>query len=129
MELLPDPSHRLVRRQTVEHCQRGERRPGPAHATPAGHLHPLAAQGPAVRLPQCVERIAGVERDPEVRPAQSPMLRAQVAATPDATLAEHRDRWAADQGVHMSVSGLHRALVRLEITRKQRHSGPASRIR
>jgi transposase len=61
--------------------------------------------------------------------AAAPALRAQVAAAPDATLAEHAARWAREQGVRLSASTVHRALARLAITRKKRRSTPASRTR
>jgi len=46
-------------------------------------------------------------------------LRAQVAAHPDATLAEHRHRWADEQGRAVSRATLGRALVRVGWTRKK----------
>lgn len=47
-------------------------------------------------------------------------LRAQVAATPDATLAEHCAAWAAsDHGV-VSPATMSRSLARLGLSRKQR---------
>jgi transposase len=56
-------------------------------------------------------------------------LRAQVAAWPDATLAEHAERWARERGERLSASTVHRAIARLGITRKKRPSTPASRTR
>lgn len=64
---------------------------------------------------------------PLVGPDDAAALRAQVAATPDATLAEHCAAWAAARGVRLGVSAMHRTLGRLGITRKKRRSGPASR--
>lgn len=46
-------------------------------------------------------------------------LRAQVAAHPDATIAEHRRLWQADHGAAPSRSTLGRALVRAGWTRKK----------
>jgi transposase len=46
-------------------------------------------------------------------------LRAQVAAHPDATIAEHRRLWQAAQGTAPSRSTLGRALVRVGWTRKK----------
>jgi transposase len=66
---------------------------------------------------------------PAIGPAEAPALRAQVAATPDATLAEHCERWAAATGVRLGVSAMHRTLARLGITRKKSRSGPPSRTR
>jgi transposase len=61
--------------------------------------------------------------------AQGPALRAQLDATPDATLAEHCGRWAGDQGVRVSVATMQRAIARLGWTRKKRRSTPPSRTR
>ena len=47
-------------------------------------------------------------------------LRAQLAATPDATLAEHCAQWQAARGEPVSVAAMHRALGRLGVTRKKR---------
>src|SRR5215207_4103343 len=52
--------------------------------------------------------------------AQEPVLAAQVAAQPDATLAEHCVRWHATQGGSVSVAAMQRALDRLGLTRKKR---------
>src|SRR2546430_16385869 len=48
---------------------------------------------------------------PLVGPADAAALRAQVAATPDATLAEHCARWSAATGVRLGVSAMHRTLA------------------
>jgi len=49
-----------------------------------------------------------------------PALRTQLAAHPDATLAEHGRRWLAEQGVDLSLSTMRRAILRLKITLKKR---------
>ncbi len=64
-----------------------------------------------------------------IGPAAEPALRAQLAAAPDATLAEHCTRWAETQGTSVSLATMHRAIVRLGWTRKKRSSMPASRTR
>ena len=79
----------------------------------AGGLAPRTAPGPAHKI----------------GPGAAASLRAQVAAAPDATLAEHAERWEREQGERLSASTVHRALVRLAITRKKRRSTPASRTR
>ena len=43
-------------------------------------------------------------RPPAVAPAAYPAVVAQLAAAPDATLAEHCDRWEAATGVRVSAS-------------------------
>jgi putative transposase len=58
-------------------------------------------------------------RTPVIAPAQYPALAAQVAAHPDATLAQHCAIWAAEQGAAVSVWALQRALDRAKITRKK----------
>jgi transposase len=51
--------------------------------------------------------------------ATEPVLRAQVAAHPDATLAEHCARWGADHGVAVSAATMSRALTRLGLPLKK----------
>ena len=58
-------------------------------------------------------------RRPAIGPDQAATLRAQVAAAPDATLAEHCAQWAREHGVTLSVAGMSRALRRLGITLKK----------
>lgn len=55
-----------------------------------------------------------------IPPAQEADLRAQVAAAPDATLAEHAAQWNAAHGTTLSSSTIGRAIRRLGITRKKR---------
>jgi transposase len=55
-----------------------------------------------------------------IAPTAEAAVRAQVAADPDATLAEHRDRWNVEQPVPVSASTLRRAFCRLNITLKKR---------
>jgi len=64
---------------------------------------------------------------PAIGPDDAVALRAQVAGTPDATLAEHCATWATARGERVGISAMHRALRRLGITRKKRQSEPASR--
>lgn len=59
-------------------------------------------------------------RTPKIAPAQHPALRAQIAAYPDATLAEHADLWEAATGVRVSSSSLSRRFAKLRITLKKR---------
>ena len=54
-----------------------------------------------------------------VRPEQEPARRAQVAATPDATLAEHCAVWAAATGVRLSTATMSRTLARLDQPQKK----------
>ncbi len=61
--------------------------------------------------------------------AHAAALRAQMDAAPDATLAEHCDRWAADQGVRVSVATMQRTIARLGWTRKKRRSPRPNRTR
>jgi len=48
-----------------------------------------------------------------------PQLVAQLAAHPDATLAEHCERWATARGVRVSVATMCRALARVRWTVKK----------
>ena len=59
-------------------------------------------------------------RPPTIGRAQQPALLAQVQATPDATLAEHRAAWATTTGVVVSVATMCRALKRLGWSLKKR---------
>jgi transposase len=61
-----------------------------------------------------------------IPPAQEPALARQLAAHPDASLAQHAQQWAADQGAAVSSSAMRRAILRLAWTRKKRPSPPAS---
>lgn len=51
---------------------------------------------------------------------QEAALAAQLAAHPDATLAEHCQRWRTAHGVRLSLSTMRRAILRLGITLKKR---------
>ncbi len=58
-------------------------------------------------------------RPPPIGPAQAAALHAQVAAHPDATLAEHCAIWQRQQGVSVSVATMSRTIQRLAITIKK----------
>lgn len=68
-------------------------------------------------------------RSAVIGPEAEAALRAQVAADPDATLAEKCARWEREQGMRVSITAMHRALARLGWTRKKRRSRQANRIR
>jgi transposase len=61
-----------------------------------------------------------------IPPALAPALEQQLAAIPDASLAQHCRQWAATQGATVSPSAMRRAIRRLTWTRKQRRSPPAN---
>jgi transposase len=56
---------------------------------------------------------------PTITPALDDAVRAQVAAFPDATLAEHASRWNAEHGTTISQWTIGRAIRRLGLTRKK----------
>ena len=56
---------------------------------------------------------------PTLTPAHHEALRAQVAAFPDATLAEHAERWNAAYGTTISQWTLGRAIRHLNLPRKK----------
>jgi transposase len=58
-------------------------------------------------------------RPPRIGSAHSAALQAQLAAAPDATLAQHCARWATEQGVAVSVATMSRVIHRLGITVKK----------
>ena len=55
----------------------------------------------------------------QIGPPAEAALRRQVRQSPDATLAEHCARWAATQGVTVSVATMSRALTRLGLPLKK----------
>jgi len=55
-------------------------------------------------------------KHPTITPAEEPQLRAQAAAMPNATLAEHCARWHSEHGVKVSRPTMGRALTRLGLT-------------
>jgi transposase len=59
-------------------------------------------------------------RTPAIGPDRQPALRAQVRATPDATLAEHCAAWERATGTAVSVATMCRALRRLGWPLKKR---------
>src|SRR5690242_12966975 len=59
-------------------------------------------------------------RAPLVDPADHAALVAQVAASPDATLADHCDRWATDHAVRISTATMSRLLAKLDLPLKKR---------
>jgi transposase len=60
-----------------------------------------------------------VGRRRHIGPEAEAALRAQVVAHPDATLAEHCARWAAEHGVAVSPATMSRALSRLGLPLKK----------
>ena len=74
------------------------------------------------------KQTAGASLDPGASPGgprkitadDEPALRAQVAATPDATLAEHCTQWMAGGHIPVSISTMDRALDRLGLPLKKR---------
>lgn len=58
-------------------------------------------------------------RPPRIGRTQALALQTQVAAHPDATLAQHCAWWEAEQGVHVSVATMSRVIRRLGITVKK----------
>jgi transposase len=58
-------------------------------------------------------------RPPTIGPAEAAALQAQVAAHPDATLADHCDRWSQEQGETVSMATMSRAIRGHAITVKK----------
>ncbi len=83
-------SARTIRRYLAQHRQTGDLTPG---------------QSPG--------------RPPTIGPYQAARLRAQVAAHPDATLADHCAVWAQEHGVTVSLATMSRTIRGLAITRKK----------
>jgi transposase len=68
-------------------------------------------------------------RPPRIRPEQHTQLVAQVRTTPDATLAEHCDAWAALTGERVSPATMCRALQKAGLPLKKSTSSPPSATR
>ena len=90
-------------------------------ATVKRYLHRHAADDLAPRTSSGRRRVIAADAEAA--------LRTQLAAAPDATLAEQVDQWAREQGVTVSVTTMHRSIGRLGWTRKKRPSTPASATR
>ncbi len=67
-------------------------------------------------------------RPRHIRASEETALRAQVAAHPDALLAEYCEHWVAQTQQVVSIATMSRALARLQLTRKTRPSMPKSRM-
>jgi transposase len=74
-----------------------------AQRTALGHLHPRHSPGRPRRIAKSAET----------------SLRAQLAASPDATLPEHITAWAREHGTSLSRWTMSRAIARLRISRKK----------
>src|ERR671932_1435883 len=70
----------------------------------AGHLAPRTSPG----------------RPPGIPADRLPALEAQLAAHPDATLAQHCQRWQEARGASVSASAMRRASKRLAWTQKKK---------
>lgn len=58
-------------------------------------------------------------RPPRIPPDQHALLTALVLATPDATLSDYCQQWAAASGVNVSTATMCRTLQQLALTRKK----------
>lgn len=82
----------------------------------------VATVGRYVRQQRATGRLAPRPRPGRpatIGPADFPALRAQVAAAPDATLAEHSARWARTHATAPSASAMGRTLRRLDLPLKK----------
>src|SRR5262245_57346954 len=68
-------------------------------------------------------------RPPRIAPARHPDLIAQVRATPDATLPEHCDAWAAATGIRVSAATMCRTLQKLGLPLKKSAWPPVNATR
>lgn len=68
-------------------------------------------------------------RRARIGPAEYPALRAQLAAAPDATLAEHCQAWEQTHGVRLSLAAMQRTIARLNWTRKKKRCTPPNETR
>jgi len=65
----------------------------------------------------------------EIGVADEAALRGQAAAYPDATLDDHRRRWADEQGATVSRATMSRAFARADLPRKKSRRSPPSGMR
>ena len=96
---------------------------GVSRATIKRYAHQRRETGRLAPKPPPAPRSLLIGRD------QQAALRAQVEAAPDATLAMHCAAWEQAQGVRVSVATMHRAIARLDWTRKKRPLPPRSATR
>jgi transposase len=75
-----------------------------AQRSALGHLRPKRSPG----------------RPPKIAKSAETRLRAQLEASPDATLPEHIRTWADQQGTSLSRWTMSRAIARLRVSRKKR---------
>jgi transposase len=75
-----------------------------AQRSALGHLRPKRSPG----------------RPRKIAPTAETRLRAQLRASPDATLPEHISTWADQQGASLSRWTMSRAIARLRFSRKKR---------
>src|SRR5436190_9737755 len=75
-----------------------------AQRTALGHLRPKRPTGRPRKIGKSTER----------------SLRAQLSASPDATLPEHVRTWTHQQGTSLSRWTMSRAIARLRVSRKKR---------
>jgi transposase len=96
---------------------------GEAHRAVAARFRvSLATVGNYLRLRRATGGLAPRPRPggvPAIPPDRYPALRAQLAAAPDATLAQHCATWAEAQGQAVSVSTMDRTIARLGGTHKK----------
>ena len=71
--LLPHPADCCIRGHAVEHRQRGECRSRSSSTTAARHLDDFTVPGALQGLPQRIQSIQPVSRNPEVGPGDPPM--------------------------------------------------------
>lgn len=110
-------------------------------AVAAGEAHPVVAQrfgvavatiGNYLRLQRATGALTPRPRPggvPEIGPARYPQLQAQLAAVPDATLAQHCTIWAETEGQVVSVATMWRTTRRLGWTYKKKRWVPPSATR
>jgi transposase len=75
-----------------------------AQRSALGHVHPKRSTGRPRRIAKSAEM----------------RLRAQLSASPDASLPEHISTWTREQGTSLSRWTMSRAIARLRISRKKR---------
>jgi transposase len=107
-----------LRERIVAAIEAGESQPGVARRFGVG----VTTVGNYLRLRRATGGLAPRPRpggQPEIPPARYPVLRAQLEADPDATLAQHCATWAETQGQVVSVSTMWRTIARLGWTHKK----------
>lgn len=113
MALSPDLRRRILAHVDGGHSKQEAAEKYEVHRTTVGRLLERRGQGKPLKADEPKGRKRKIQAE------QAGLLRAQVAAHHDDTLEQHCERWAREQGVRLSVTGMYCSLERYELTKKK----------